>query len=397
MAIDTENKRRSAQSYGGGGGIAPRADAALDEYDRRHVTVYRGPLVAVSVYLFREPAGAQYRLLVADVTGRVLAELRPKIERVSWELNGVGSLALTLSRTDGKCREDLLRFGNRVFLEFDNGLPAWGGVLTDSREWFVGGVTVAALSAEALFGWRRTARERVFENATAGAILQTVIEDANAVRPTGLAAGSIWYGGQGYSVEYHWDRVDDVVKALRETLSTGGAADVTAAESAGYIRFLVNLYERRGSNKSNVGLVEGQNIAAARVREEDTAVNVWYAAGDGSGWGETSRVYGAAADDSSVSLYDRREGSEIFEVSDQAAIDALAASLLAKNGFPRRMVGATVVDRAPARFADYDLGDGVTVQLHSMGFGGVRGLFMVTGREFFPDSGACDLVLEELI
>ena len=89
MAIDTENKRRSAQSYAGGG-VAPRPDGAVDEYDRRHMTVYRGPLVAAAVWLFRAPVGVAYRLLVADVTGRVLTELRPRLSRVSWVNTHVG-------------------------------------------------------------------------------------------------------------------------------------------------------------------------------------------------------------------------------------------------------------------------------------------------------------------
>ena len=44
MAIDSENKRRSAQSYGGGG-VYPKSDGSLDEYDRRHLTclLYTSP------------------------------------------------------------------------------------------------------------------------------------------------------------------------------------------------------------------------------------------------------------------------------------------------------------------------------------------------------------------
>ena len=38
-----------------------------------------------------------------------------------------------------------------------------------------------------------------------------------------------------------------------------------------------------------------------------------------------------------------------------------------------------------------------TVQLHSVGFDGVRGLFRVMGREFFPGENVCDLVLEEVV
>ena len=182
MAIDTQNKRRSAASYGGGGGIAPVADGALDEYDRRHLTVYRGPLVAAAVWLFRAPVGVAYRLLVADVTGRVLTELRPRLSRVSWVLNKPGQLTFAMAKTDAKLRQEYLRFGNRVYLEFDNGLRPWGGVITGGREWSESEVAVEAWSGEALLGWRVTGRNRVFSEASLGSVLQAVLADAEGVR-----------------------------------------------------------------------------------------------------------------------------------------------------------------------------------------------------------------------
>lgn len=113
------------------GWVAPRADGGLDELDRRHVGgVYRGPLIAAAVWLFRAPVGVAYRLLVADLTGTVLTELKPRLEKVSWVENDVGQMTFALAKTDPKLQERYLRFGNRVLVEFDNGLPPWGGVIT---------------------------------------------------------------------------------------------------------------------------------------------------------------------------------------------------------------------------------------------------------------------------
>ena len=145
MAIDSENKRRSAQSYGGGG-VYPKSDGSLDEYDRRHLTVYRGPLVAAAVFLFRAPVGVAYQLLVADTAGSVLTELKPRLEKVSWVMNEVGKLTFVLAKTDPKLQERYLRFGNRVLLQLDNGLPPWGGVITGGREWSESEVAVEARS-----------------------------------------------------------------------------------------------------------------------------------------------------------------------------------------------------------------------------------------------------------
>ena len=395
MAIDTENKRRSAASYGGGGGIAPRVDGSLDEYDRRHITVYRGPLIAAAVWLFRAPVGVSYRLLVADLTGTVLTELRPRVEKVSWVLNDVGQLSFVMAKTDSKLQERYLRFGNRVMIEFDNGLPAWGGVITGGREWSDSEVAVEAWSGKALLQWRTTARNRTFSGATLGSILQTVLSDANAVASTRLDVGTIYLGGAGYSLEYHYANLWDVAKEL---VDLGGVVvDVTAQEEGGVIRFGVNLYERKGADRPGVALVEGANVVGARLRDVDSVINTWYGATDGSGWGDGDRLYGSAASSESAALHDVREGFLAVKVAEQSALDAALRAQLARTQWPTRTVALQVTNRPPGEFSEYDLGDAVTVSLPTYGFEGTRGLFQVTAREFFPDEDVCDLVVEEVV
>ena len=75
---------------------------------------------------------------------------------------------------------------------------------------------------------------------------------------------------------------------------------------------------------------------------------------------------------------------------------ALQAGLAASQ-WPRRTVALQVTNREPGRFAEYDLGDGVTLVLPTYGFGGTKGVFRVAGREFFPDEDVCDLVVEEAV
>lgn len=393
MAIDTENKRRSAQSYAGGR-VAPRADGGLDEFDRRHLTVYRGPLIAAAVWLFRAPVGVAYRLLVADLTGTVLTELKPRLEKVSWVLNDVGQMTFALAKTDPKLQERYLRFGNRVFVEFDNGLPAWGGVITGGREWSESEVAVEAWSAAAVLGWRVSGRNRTFAGASLGSVLQTVLADANAVASTRLEIGTVYLGGAGYSLEYHYSKLSDMVADL---VDLGGVVvDVTARENDGVVIFSVNLYERRGRDKPGVALVEGANVVAARLREEDTVINAQYGATDGSGWEDASRLYGSAISAESAARYDLRETFEPVKVTEQSALDAALRARLEKTLWPTRAVAVQVTNRPPGGFAEYDLGDAVTVSLPSYGFGGTRGIFQVAGREFFADEDVCDLVLVEV-
>ena len=147
MAIDSEDKRRSVHGYlGPFAVIAPRPDGALDEADRKHVAgIYRGQLISLAVFSSLAPAGVSILFLVADVNGRVLTEINPEIQRVSQRWNAAGAVAFAMAATDRKLREEYFIEGNRVLLQFDNGLPDWGGVLTGARDWNGSSVSFEAI------------------------------------------------------------------------------------------------------------------------------------------------------------------------------------------------------------------------------------------------------------
>lgn len=399
MAIDSENKRRSVQGYGGPWAVVgPRPDGSLaNEVDRRHVAgLYAGQLVALAVIAWLAPVEAAINFLVGDTSGRILARLWPDIRRVSWRFNAIGQLVFALARTDEKLQERLLRFGNRVLLQFSNGLPAWGGVIGTPYDWTGTEVVFQAYTGETLLFRRRTARRRRFDNATVGAIATALLAEADAIAPTGVRPGRIWMGGPGHFPEYHYKSLGDaMLDSLVENLSAE-AFDVTAREEAGSIVFELNLYETKGVSKPNVALVEGQNVADVRFRVEDQIVNAWYMAGEGTDWGDTDRVYAEAVDEESVKRYGRREDFEVRSgVVYQSTLDETIAKRLGETAEPIRVLGLSVTDHAPGRFGAYDVGDAVTCVLPSYDWHGIHGLYRVLGREFFPKSGAVDLVLEE--
>ena len=400
MAIDSEDKRRSVHGYlGPFAVIAPRPDGALDEADRKHVAgIYRGQLISLAVFSSLAPAGVSILFLVADVNGRVLTEINPEIQRVSQRWNAAGAVAFAMAATDRKLREEYFIEGNRVLLQFDNGLPDWGGVLAGARDWNGSSVSFEAISGEWILSTRRTARARYFTEAQVGAILTELLEEAEAFYPTGLRPGNIWQGGSAHSPEYHRKSLYDVVAEDLVGNMSAGAFDVTPSLESGRIVFYVNLYQRQGTDRPGVALVESQNITGVRYREIDEAINTWHMAGEGDGWEDDSRVYATALNDESVTRHGMREGSEVLSgVTEQSALDATAAKRLAETAWPTRVLGLTVRDGPPGRYRDYGIGDAVTCRLHSFGFGGVDGLFEVRAREFFPDSGTSDLVLLEVV
>lgn len=400
MAIDSENKRRSVLGYGGPFGVVgPRPDGAIgNEADRRHAAgLYAGQLVALAVLASLAPAEAAILFLVGDQNGRILTRLQPDIQRVSWRFNATGQAAFQLARTDDKLREEYLRYGNRVLVQFDNGLPPWGGVIGGTVEWGDAAVGFVAYSGEELLFRRLTARRRRFDNASVGAIALALLAEADAVWPTGVRPGRIWSGGPGHFPEYHYKRLGDALHdSLVENLSAE-AFDVTAREEKGVIVFELNLYETRGEAKTQIAFVENQNVADVRFRTEDNIVNAWYMAGEGSDWGDDDRVYAEAVDEESIRLFGRREGFEVRSgVIYQTTLDDTIAKRVQETAYPNRVLGLATTDNPPARFGEYDVGDAVMCVLPSYDWRGIRGLYRVLGREFLPEHGVSDLVLEEV-
>ena len=340
------------------------------------------------------------RFQVGDVNGRILAELTPYVESVSTIINGVGRCIFALAKNDEKATAAYLNFGNRVLIEFENGLPNWGGIIDPPRDWANRTVTCTAYSAEHILDWRITGKQRRFSGASKGAIYRAVTEEALPIPAFGL--GSVWTGGITHSPNYH---IDSLLSVVRDSLCNRlGQAEfaVSAAEANGRIQFSAELYEERGLD-TDLLLVEGLNVAQVRLSENGPIVNDWTIAGsdiadgEGDGWGD-GRLLASAFDQASISAYGRRQGSEIYEdITVQSTLDSKVANLLKKQKQPVNLYDLIVVDEEPARFRAYGLGDVLTLQAPSVGFEGTNKRVRVVGRDYFPANGTINLVVQEVV
>lgn len=337
------------------------------------------------------------QILVGDSSGKAIAELEPQVGPISWRLNDIGSASFTLATNDAKATGANLAFGNRIYITFDNGLPAWGGMIDTPRDWQGGFVTVNAYSAEYILGTRQTDRGRYFSGASVGQIYEDLINEANAYSNTGITIGDVYNGGVGHYPDYHYDNLLKIIRdSLCSTLSTFDFY-IEPSYTAGTISFTAHLYEVRGSDKSgSVVLMDGHNLVDPRLTEQGEIVNAWDLAGAGNGWSADSRPYSSSNDPASISAYGYRQGNQIFtDVSVQETLDEHAATLLSVYKDPHNMIDLGAVNLAPAAFASYDVGDVVGVRLIQCGFGGFSGSVRVWGREFDPASGVCRLVVRE--
>lgn len=338
------------------------------------------------------------RAVVCNRYGVKLAELDGDLSSASWVQNRIGKAVYSISKTSPKATVDNLRLFNRLYLEFDNGLPAWAGLIVPGRRWAARDIRLTLKDGLFITSKRRTDASRSFESTPAGTIFQTLIEEANQVEDMGIEIGTIWTGGPARSpAPYHYTVLS---KAIDRLIALTGCdlALVPYISSANLLRFTAHWYEERGEDRPGVALIEDHNARVLDFEEQGPVANSWAGIGAGATWSE--KITATDQDSASRAQYGLLEDTVAYpSVSVQDTLDAHVAELLESTRQPWTRIKLEVLDQAPATFASYDVGDRVLVQLHSYGFSGsgfgYEGAVRVLGRDFDATRNTCTLVVEE--
>lgn len=336
------------------------------------------------------------RALIGDRFGKLIAEVVADVDSLSWILNGIGKSGIALSISDSKTTAENLQIGNRIYLEFENGLPAWGGVLDLPRDWQGGTVSMTAYTIEWLLKTRKTKKTDAFYEQPAGIVFRDLLVQAENEDPLGITIGSIWKGGRPHWPRYHYKSLWYV---LDYSLPRMEQCDFTFTPyiANGHIKFRADFYQAAGDDKSqSVELIEGRNIGAGvRLREHGEIINSYHAVGEGSTWGPERSVI-AAKDRESIATYGLRQVGKVHPgVSQPATLEMHARRAIDQHSTPRKLFTLPVLSREPATFASYGLGDTIGCTLPSYYFDGFAGPVRVLGREYDPVSGDCELAVEE--
>lgn len=339
------------------------------------------------------------QVLIGDRFGRVIAEVQPDVGLLPWRLNQIGKTTLTFSRSDSKATEEYLRYGNRVLIRFDEdlGLPAWGGTIEPDRDWSRREISVTVRSIEWTLQFRHTPKTRSFWGTPVGVIFHQVLQEMEARESIGLEFGRIWTGGGQHSPRYHFKSVWWI---LSRSLRSMEACDFRFKPQLtnGRITFLAELVERLGEDKSSrYHLKEGSlmNVSDVLYSEQGPIVNEYTAIGSGSTWGD-ERATSVASVEESRRLYGLRQNSGIYSgVVEQPTLDRHAVTEVEQlaNGSPRMRL--RVVNKPPATFGQYDIGDSLRAVLPSYGFNGYDGTVRIISRQYSEKSGDCELVVAE--
>ena len=348
------------------------------------------------IYLAQDAAGtgaADMVIYIADLDGRIMGELDGVLEGVAWKLNDYGQARITLPRGEATVTERMLNPGNRMLIQFNNGLPDWGGILDLPRKWKDGRVEVVGYSAERILVDRVTGKARYFNNAYAGDIFRALINEA---APMGVEVGDVWIGGELHSPDYHYRGLYDIfTKSLSQRIEDADW-DVTTRLDGGRITFYANYYERKGRDHGQtLALLEGVNLSGFEMQEQGPIVNQWLLAGAGTGWRDDNRIYSSRSDTTSEAKYGLRQRGEVrVDVSRQQTLNKSAGVLLAESKEPHSVVSPMALDFPPARFGQYGVGDSVWMELYDTGFDNYGASVRIRAREYLPGRGVCSLVIE---
>ncbi len=335
------------------------------------------------------------RVQIGDRFGKIIAELLPDVAPLSWILNDIGKTALTLARTDAQATAENLQVGNRVYIDFENGLPPWGGVLDLPRCWSAGTVSVTCYDITQLLKYRCTEKNDSFYGRPVGVIFQELLQREEAQDPLGIVLGAVWLGGHPHWPRYHYKSLWYVLDYSLRRMEKCDFQFTPYVEN-GYIKFRADLFQAAGADKTAaVALAEGANIEPLIMEEQGAVLNSYFAVAEGATWGAERLVVAARARES-IAKYGLREMGQVQPgVSVQATLEMHARNRLDENHEPHKIFSLAATNNEPGLFAAYNLGDSVSCVLPTLGFGGYDGPVRILAREYNPASGKCELVIEE--
>ena len=332
--------------------------------------------------------------LIFDSGGSKLDDLSVDLQSVLWRLGQTGRALFSIPYTDAKATRKNLRAGNRFLVQFANGLPDWGGVIDFPLGRGSFGLDVVAYEGDRMLDWRVTGADTSFSSTAPGAIAQALVENAKAAYPLAITISDVYPSGS-QTQEYHYDGLLTEVRSL----ATGYDYAVVPSYQDGKLTFYLHWYARRGVDRRNsVDLVVGHNVGAVKLDEQGPVYNRIIAIGSGVNW--ASRPIVTAEDLDSKYQYGLREYPKIYmDVDDETTLQELADALLADMKQPRaRGTLTNVVNEDPAGFADYHIGDIVTLKAFlDAGEDWVfDGPVRLLSREWTP-AGHCTLEVEEWV
>mgnify|MGYP000659726863 CR=1 FL=1 len=303
----------------------------------------------------------RYTITVGDQTGRPIGELMGRLESVNVRQDGYGQAAMLVASTLVRDRLWLVEFGNRVMIEFENGIEPWGGVIDVPRENSAAMARLQMYQAGYLMGWDALDEDVTYAGTTAGTAC-SILRDVVSRSSLNIELAD-WGRDDGETLDVTFSAQETIASAaarLRE-LDPRMHWGISPRWVGGRIVFELSTWrDNRRDDSSRVVLVVGHNLVGVTSLEQGPIINdVRVEAAGRSG--------GVRWDNAeSVKRFGRRKEMVTLPDTTDAPRPGYAEQFAAGRGqalaWPRVRTTGVALDLAPGRYRDYAVGSRVMIE-----------------------------------
>lgn len=312
----------------------------------------------------------------------------------SWVLNGPGEATFTISTKDNKCREQFLRFGNRLLIQNDD-LPDWIGIMDTPRTWSYGKVECRAVGAEAWFDWRVTNFYGMLDNLAD--VYRYIIDDCNSWGGSQMYYGQITTGGISAAAKLG-GKASDIINRLCQRFRADWSVTSRIDPLNNRLSLRANMYAGMRGDWTQLVLNNVNSKLTEPLQAEDGAIfnDVFYYSepGDQGGY-----KVGEAKDQRSILRYDLRQCAEQGVGSDETGLSFMAWLKLQETREPKVMIAPSVLNVENA-WQSLRVGNVIFWDSDYAGFGrnqlGMSATLRITGMEYLMSEQTVTLVAEML-
>lgn len=314
------------------------------------------------------------RIRIFDHFMKPLAELNNiAVTPRSWVLNGYGRCEFSMSTSDPKCTEQILQYGNLVFIEhipsvdeFGNirgQLPDWVGIILTPRTWDFGVVHVTAYTAETILSFRRMPFVSIRD--TPAGMFSKILQLAHSsARNIVIQPGQIDNQPITLSDNLRTNAYDHIKKLIKDS---GMDWNISGnVNDLGNLELYANLYYRKGIDTPLNLTNTNTELSSPLLTEQGTITNQVFGYSQAqTDRGRFAREYN---DLSSIDDYGALQINQTYMGrQDPTSVENAAASRIYRGGRPTYMLKRNALDYKDT-FNYLDIGNTVLVKETSVGF-----------------------------
>lgn len=302
----------------------------------------------------------EHKIEVYDINDNLVAVLDNAANKTyERALNRSTTFRFTIPLRDPKANQDILKGGQNYIKYYRGTQLQWAGQIVNIQRSLAGEEIASVLCADWFFllKHRRTNPERIFTAVNEGTILQTLVNESQAL-PNG-DYGIIIGSNTSTSPRdrtYNSKILSEAFMEMSEVID-GLDFEITPDKT-------LNIYENKGTDRRDTHVFEyGLNISEVNFIEDYTDI-----VNDSYGIGKDD-LTATFADTSLQPTYYLREAVENFgDISSAATLTGHLQNTVYNKALGEKKYELSVMPAASPQFGTYEIGDSVTIKIDHPNF-----------------------------